>query len=234
MLPVLPHGRSDRITLLEVGGPIGRCGPTPTGNTASGGTFVRKRTNQGPGSIGQMSKRAPDTVNSDQTGVTELAFRELWRVIGKLKRIAEPHFARFGISPAQWGILRCIQRRELDGSEPPRVTDLCDNLLVKPPSVSALVDRLERMKLVARAPTGDDQRSRRVCLTETGRRLVEQVLVGHGDWIRMLMAGLTIEEQTELLRMLNELGAHLEPLVQRTGAGADDPVVEGKSRRSRR
>jgi MarR family 2-MHQ and catechol resistance regulon transcriptional repressor len=181
-----------------------------------------------------MTKRDPDTINSEQAGAAELAFRELWRVIGKLKRIAEPRFARFGISPAQWGILRCIQRFEVDGREPPRVTDLSENLLVKPPSVSAVVDRLERMDLVARGPTSDDQRSRRVRLTENGRRLVEQVLAGHADWIRMLMAGLNGTEQTELLRMLKKLGVHLEPLVQGAGACADESVVEAKRRRSRR
>jgi DNA-binding MarR family transcriptional regulator len=170
-----------------------------------------------------MTKRDPDTINSEQAGAAELAFRELWRVIGKLKRIAEPRFARFGISPAQWGILRCIQRFEVDGREPPRVTDLSENLLVKPPSVSAVVDRLERMDLVARGPTSDDQ-----------RRLVEQVLAGHADWIRMLMAGLNGTEQTELLRMLKKLGVHLEPLVQGAGACADESVVEAKRRRSRR
>jgi DNA-binding MarR family transcriptional regulator len=145
----------------------------------------------------------------------EAALRELIRVEGLLKRVLEPYFARFGISPAQWGILRALQRSEEAGREPPRLTDLCALLLVRPPSVSGVVDRLERMGLVAKAPFGGDKRARGVGFTDAGRRLVGTVLTGHGARIAQIMGGLDTAEQTDLLRLLKKLGAHLEPAAER-------------------
>lgn len=159
----------------------------------------------------------------------EVAFRGFWRIAGLLKRLMEPRFARFGISPAQWGVLRLLHRGEHSGNPPPRLTDLSSQLILRPPSVSGLVDRLERMRLVSKASSSsdDDQRFRRVQLTDDGRHLVQRVLTGHGEWISHLMAGLTQPEQIEFSRMLENLGSHLEDLPDRSEWtwGSDESAV---------
>jgi len=157
------------------------------------------------------------TATNGQTPA-EVAFRGFWRAAGLLKRLMEPRFARFGISPAQWGVLRSLHRGEHSGNPPPRLTDLSAQLMLRPPSVSGVVDRLERMKLVTKAPlsSDDDQRFRRVQLTHDGRRLVQRVLTGHGEWIGRLMAGLTHAEQVEFSDLLEKLTGHLEALPERS------------------
>jgi DNA-binding MarR family transcriptional regulator len=159
--------------------------------------------------------RHPHRATSSSPRPAEAAFREFWRVTGLLRRVAEPHFARFGISPAQWGVLRALSRRESAGDAPPRLTDLGSLLLVRPPTVTGVVGRLERMGLLARTTPGGDQRSRCVCLTDEGRRVVKQVLARHPRWIGQLMAGLTAPEQAEFLRLLRRMIAHVEPLAER-------------------
>src|SRR5436190_13908372 len=169
----------------------------------------------------------------------EAAFRGFWRAAGLLKRLMEPRFARFGISPAQWGVLRALHRGEHSSHPPPRLTDLSSQLMLRPPSVSGVVDRLERMKLVSKAPlsTDDDQRFRRVQLTDDGRRLVRRVLAGHGEWIGHLMAGLTQAEQLEFSGMLEKLAGHLEELPEHSERAAgeetasDDELQIGVERR---
>src|SRR5437763_163965 len=84
------------------------------------------------------------------------AFRSLVRTFGLLERVMQPHFARFGISGSQWGVLRTLNRAEAEGTEGLRVTDLSDRLLIRPPSVTGVVDRLERAGLVVRDASMDD------------------------------------------------------------------------------
>jgi DNA-binding MarR family transcriptional regulator len=140
----------------------------------------------------------------------ERAFREFLRAGGLVKRAMEPYFARFGISGAQWGVLRTLHRAEAAGEPPPRLTDLSDLLLIRPPSVCGVVDRLERFGLVERLPDSGDQRSRHVRLTRSGRRLVSHILAGHSSWMGSLMSGLSPGEQSEFLRLLRKFGAGLD------------------------
>src|SRR5947209_4444828 len=123
--------------------------------------------------------------------IRESALRELIRIFGLLERIMHPYFARFGISGAQWGVLRTLYRSAQAGEPALRLTDLSQRLLVRPPSVTGIVDRLERSGLVRRKAVADDLRAKQVALTDEGRQLVERVLLVHGDQIARLMAGLT-------------------------------------------
>src|SRR5262245_17823636 len=103
---------------------------------------------------------------------TEPAFRALVRTFGLLKRVMEPYFARFGISGSQWGVLRTLHRAAEEGTSELRLTDLGDRLIVRPASVTAVVDRLARMGLVERRASDSDQRVKNVRLTVAGRRFV--------------------------------------------------------------
>src|SRR5438477_8701463 len=78
----------------------------------------------------------------------ELAFRELIRTFGRLDRAMEPYFASFGITSAQWGVLRNLHRAECEGKRGLRLTDLGERLLIRPPTVTGVVDRLSRAGLV--------------------------------------------------------------------------------------
>src|SRR6266852_1954160 len=136
----------------------------------------------------------------------EGAFRELLRVLGLLERVMQPYFARFGISGSQWGVLRNLHRAEQEGLPGLRLTDLSERLLIRPPSVTGVVDRLERGGLVVRGSSPTDLRAKRVSLTPQGRRLIDRVLQNHGRQLERVMGGLTGEEQAELHRLLTRLG----------------------------
>ena len=142
------------------------------------------------------------------------AFRALIRTLGLLKRVMEPYFAQHGISGAQWGVLRSLSRaQEEEGAATGvRLTDLSDRLLVRPPSVTGAVDRLERMGLVSREASPTDQRAKLVSLTPAGRQLVARAREGHAARVQGVLAVLSRSEQRELHRLLDRLGDHLEIL----------------------
>src|SRR5947209_11146641 len=125
---------------------------------------------------------------------TENAFRELIRTFGLAERVMQPYFARFGISGSQWGLLRNLHRAEQEGEAGLRLTELSNRLLVRPPSVTGVVDRLERAGLVVRQDSTADLRAKQVGLTKAGRQLVERILEVHEDQMNTVLAGLSEAE----------------------------------------
>ena len=155
----------------------------------------------------------------------EMAFRELIRLYGLLERVMQPYFARFGISGSQWGILRTLDRAEREGLTALRLTDLSDRLLIRPPSVTGAIDRMERDGLVVRDASATDLRSKNIRLTDQGRRLIEQVLSGHREQIKRVLAALTAAQQSQLQSLLDQLGDHLENLRACRSAHEHAPAV---------
>jgi MarR family 2-MHQ and catechol resistance regulon transcriptional repressor len=153
-------------------------------------------------------------------GIQEQSFRTLIRTLGLVDRVMQPYFARHGISGAKWGTLRALHRAEQEGHASLRMMELSERLLVRPPSVTGVIDRLEREGWVVRDAAPDDHRARRVRLTPDGRRVVEQVLAAHVKQIDRLMGGLNDDEQTELHRLLERLSEHLDGLL-------DQPAIAG-------
>ena len=140
----------------------------------------------------------------------ETAVRELIRTLGILERVMQPYFARHGISGSQWGVLRALHRAEAEGLSGLRQTDLSERLLIRPPSVTGALDRLERAGLVERGGSATDMRAKQVTLSPKGRQLVERVLKGHQAQIEAVMSGLKKNEQADLHRLLFRLRKHLE------------------------
>lgn len=149
----------------------------------------------------------------------ERAFRALVRTIGLLDRVMQPHFARFGISSSQWAALRVLHRAESDGRVGLRITELSERLLIRPPSVTGVVDRLERGGLVLRDAAVDDLRAKQVRLTAKGRRLVENILVVHPGQIEAVLGGLSATDQSELHRLLDKLAGHVERMLDQGARG---------------
>jgi len=133
----------------------------------------------------------------------------------------EPYFSRFGLSGAQWGVLRTLHRETVESNAGSlRLTDLGDRLLVRPPSVTGVVDRLQRMGLVNRTISAEDHRVKLVSLTPRGLSLVERVLAEHPQHIANVLAGLEVTEQQDLRRLLERLEPHLSGIAEQAELGA--------------
>jgi DNA-binding MarR family transcriptional regulator len=85
------------------------------------------------------------------------------RLARRLRRLADD-----GITPTQRSILNTLERRG-----PLTHGDLATAERVRPPTITAAVDRLEQDGLVARERCSDDRRVTRVDITPDGRRLLE-------------------------------------------------------------
>jgi DNA-binding MarR family transcriptional regulator len=153
------------------------------------------------------------TNDNDTLGETaDAAFRAFLRASGLVRRVMEPFFAQFGISGAQWGVLLALGRAADEGELGLRLTDIGDRLLIRPPSVTGVIDRLERMGLVERTSSSQDMRAKCVSLTPAGRQLFGRVKKGRQAKVNDMLGGLTAKEQLELSLLLRRLGTHLELL----------------------
>jgi MarR family transcriptional regulator, 2-MHQ and catechol-resistance regulon repressor len=153
--------------------------------------------------------------DSTSTAAAEETFRGLIHTFGLVRRVMEPYYLRFGISVSQWAVMRTLHRARGEGRAGLRLTDLGDRLIVRPPSVTGVVDRLQRMGHVARAASPTDLRVKYVSLTPQGVQLVERVLEGFGTQVQSVLAGLGAGEQRNLRQLLDRLGGHLELLAGR-------------------
>ncbi|MGC4034002.1 MAG: MarR family transcriptional regulator [Tepidisphaeraceae bacterium] len=135
---------------------------------------------------------------------------EVLRLIGVFRRVMEPYFARFGISQAQWGVLRILHCAEASGEPLMKLADLGGRLLIRPSSVTNMVEKMRVAGLISREASPVDQRAKSVRLTEAGRQLVDRVLLCHAKQIDAVMSGLNPQEQALFRDLLHKLNTHLE------------------------
>lgn len=152
--------------------------------------------------------------------MTEQAFRTFMKASSMARNLMTPHFARFGITGAQWAVLRALQRAENEGLDGLRPSSLGQRLLVKKPSVTGVVERLRRSGWVASREGDEDHRSKKITLTPEGRRLMKRVLKHHPDQQQKMLACLTPTEQRTLIRLTEKLATHYESLNTHPGAHA--------------
>ncbi len=128
-----------------------------------------------------------------------------------MRQAMEPYFARHGISGAQWGVLRTLHRAEREHGDGLVLKDLGDRMLVRPPSMTGVVDRLNREGYVRKSVARDDQRARKVVLTAAGRNLVNRVLRHHPRQIRCVLSALSEADARELNRLMDLVSKSLTP-----------------------
>ena len=122
-------------------------------------------------------------------------------------------------------MLRALHRAEDEGITALRLTDLCDRLLVRPPSVTGVVDRLHRTGLLRRTRSAQDHRAKEVSLTSAGRERVRQVLEHLPAQLESVLSPLNGEDRQELQRLLETLAQRLVTLAASAEGGK--PVLAG-------
>lgn len=109
------------------------------------------------------------------------------------------------ITRVQWMILRHIQR-----SERCTIGQLAEQLHVRPSTMSQMLDRLEKERLLFRETDPLDTRSKRVRLTEEGEALIREV---EALWMKRLakpFARLSHGEQESLLALLGKFAHFIQ------------------------
>jgi DNA-binding MarR family transcriptional regulator len=121
----------------------------------------------------------------------------------RLQRELDALFERNGLPPGGFDVLATLRR----SGGPYRLspTQLHRALMIASGSVTARLDRLERLGLVERSRDPRDRRALLVGLTVEGRQLVDRVVVDHLANEQRLLAPLDRRERETLAALLRKL-----------------------------
>jgi len=93
------------------------------------------------------------------------------------------------ITIEQWSVLYHLWKE--DGLSQQQ---LCDATFRDKPSITRLVDNLEKLKLVKRVPSKDDRRINLICLTKEAQQLQEKTMEIAGQTINEALQNVTIAQ----------------------------------------
>ncbi|MCZ4303385.1 MarR family transcriptional regulator [Zoogloeaceae bacterium G21618-S1] len=93
-----------------------------------------------------------------------------------------------------------------------KMRELSQRLMVTGGNVTGLTDKLVADGLVERADDPTDRRAYWVRLTPTGKRTFRKMAKSHEAWVVELFGGLSHDEKTQLLELLNRLKTHVNNL----------------------
>jgi DNA-binding MarR family transcriptional regulator len=167
-------------------------------------TAMTKRVTQPPASTASPAER-PLAVHLEEDGVDELSAQTFRAFIAAMRlhgRLMMGLLADGGAHPGQVFCLRVVA-----GSDGITQRDLAEELHIARPTVTRMLQGLERAGLVERRSDERDKRLTRVYLTERGRELEAKVRAVAATYVRDTLGRLPAQDRRELARLLDEFGA---------------------------
>jgi DNA-binding MarR family transcriptional regulator len=134
---------------------------------------------------------------------------EAMRSYGRALAVADPIRLRFwdgrGLTMPQ---LRLMYLARESGSA--TVGAIATQMRVTAPTISGLTDRLVRQGLIERREDPDDRRLVRICLTDEGRSVLEEIDIAARAYLREILSRLSETQVRELVRALDGFVAAAE------------------------
>lgn len=114
------------------------------------------------------------------------------------KLVSESITRQNNITEQQITVLKILAKK------PMQMNELGHELLVSSPTITSLIDRMEKKGIVKREDC-KDRRKIEIQLTMEGKKLYETAMEQYRDLLQKSFSVLTPEEATELLRLLKKL-----------------------------
>lgn len=122
------------------------------------------------------------------------------RLSRELKKVFDKNLSKFGLTSAMWCTLMVI-------IENPEVNqkDISNILCIETPTVTRILDNLEKRGFIMRIPHESDRRSFKVKLTEKGENLKHEI-INYGEcFMSWVKRDLSTDEKKSLNNLLNKL-----------------------------
>jgi DNA-binding MarR family transcriptional regulator len=105
----------------------------------------------------------------------------------------------FGLTSSQSEVVRCILRKHDSGVT---AGDIMEHLQLSQSTVAGILQRLEKKGLIERYTHADDNRINVIALTELGNRLRDALIETAIETERLMLQGMSAEEQEQFKRLL--------------------------------
>jgi DNA-binding MarR family transcriptional regulator len=148
----------------------------------------------------------------------------LHRLTKRLRRAQAERLAPLGLTPAQERALRMIARDD----EPPRMTELADQLGIVPRSLTTVIDALEDVGLVRREIDPRNRRAILLRLTDRGAAVRDDLREARRRAAEDLFAPLSAADRKTLADLLSLLDVSDEPARRTLGPVRRHQVVAAR------
>ena len=88
--------------------------------------------------------------------------------------------------------------------------ELSRRMMVTGGNITAIVDQLEKEKLVLREVGANDRRSFTVKLTQAGKDAFTDMAIAHEAWVADIFEGLSVDQQSQLYTLLGAMKKNLQ------------------------
>ncbi|NSL52627.1 MarR family winged helix-turn-helix transcriptional regulator [Calidifontibacillus erzurumensis] len=132
-------------------------------------------------------------------------FIVLTRAFQSIRKCVEEDIKSTGLNPTEFAVLELIYSK---GDQP--IQKIGEKVLIASSSITYVVDKLEKKKLLERKPCPKDRRITYASITEAGIRFMDEIFPKHRAAIHEICNGLDSEEKCKLIELLKKLGYYAE------------------------
>lgn len=130
-------------------------------------------------------------------------FIVLTRTLESIKKSVEADIKCLGLNPTEFAVLELIYSK---GEQP--IQKIGEKVLIASSSITYVVDKLEKKKLLERKPCPDDRRITFADITAKGTELMDELFPKHKKAIQEILSGLDTIEKENMILQLKKLGYH--------------------------
>ena len=132
----------------------------------------------------------------------------LWKAAKAVEKVDKTSIAQTGLGLSDFAIMEALLHKG-----PLPINQIGEKVLLTSGSMTAAINRLEKVGLVKRVQDHSDGRYFYVHLTKSGRKVIKEAYRNHQLNLEKIAEILTNEERKELVRLLKKIGLHADKLV---------------------
>lgn len=132
-------------------------------------------------------------------------FVVLNRTLKSIKKRVEEDIKCLGLNPTEFAVLELIYNK---GEQP--IQKIGEKVLIASSSITYVVDKLEKKKLLERKPCPGDRRITFAAITAKGTELMNEIFPQHKTAIQEILSGLDTNEKENMIQQLKKLGYYAE------------------------
>jgi MarR family transcriptional regulator, 2-MHQ and catechol-resistance regulon repressor len=127
----------------------------------------------------------------------------LWKAARAVTRIDQLSIKETGLGLSDFSIMEALMHKG-----PLQIGEIGGKVLLTSGSMTAAINRLEKIGYVKRMKDTEDGRCYYVALTKSGQKVIEAAYAKHERNLEKVVAVLSSDEKAELVALLKKIGFH--------------------------
>lgn len=144
---------------------------------------------------------------ANQQDLSLKLFVVLSRAVQSVTKRVEEDIKSYGLNTTEFAVLELLFSK---GDQP--IQKIGEKILLASSSITYVVDKLEKKKLIARKPCPKDRRVTYASITSDGTELMNTIFPQHKKAIEDIFGGLDSEEKEVVINQLKKLGFYAQEL----------------------